>query len=101
LNTLSSQNQIGGFKETFKLPEKVKETSDLLFLDGKIITHNDSGDDALYKINSLSGVIVRTVSISNATNIDWKDMAENDTHIFIADIGSNNGNRLDLKFIAF
>ncbi|MFQ3306512.1 MAG: hypothetical protein ACI9K4_001584, partial [Polaribacter sp.] len=42
--TAYSQNQIGSFKEKFELPEKVKETSGLLFLDGKIITHNDSGD---------------------------------------------------------
>jgi hypothetical protein len=80
------------------LPEKVKETSGLLFLDGKIITHNDSGDAAkLYEVDSLSGAILRTVSISNATNVDWEDLAENDTHIFIADIGNNNGNREDLK----
>jgi hypothetical protein len=93
-----SQNQIHNFKEKFELPEKVKETSGLLFLDGKIITHNDSGDAAnLYEIDSLSGTIVRTVSISNATNVDWEDLAENDTHIFIADIGNNNGNREDLK----
>jgi hypothetical protein len=93
-----SQNQIRNFKEKFELPEKVKETSGLLFFDGKIITHNDSGDAAnLYEIDSLSGTIVRTVSISNATNVDWEDLAENDTHIFIADIGNNNGDREDLK----
>ena len=70
-NSAYSQNQIGDFKEKFELPERVKETSGLLFLDGKIITHNDSGDAAnIYEIDSLSGIIVRTVSISNATNID-------------------------------
>jgi hypothetical protein len=76
----------------------VKKTSGLLFLDGKIITHNDSGDAAnLYEIDSLSGAILRTISISNATNIDLEGLAENDTHLFIADIGNNNGNREDLK----
>ena len=93
-----NQAQISDFKEKFELPEKVKETSGLLFLDGKIITHNDSGNDAnLYEIDSLSGTILRTISIANATNIDWEDLAENDTHLFIADIGNNNGNRQDLK----
>jgi hypothetical protein len=93
-----NQAQISNFKEKFELPEKVKETSGLLFLDGKIITHNDSGNDAnLYEIDSLSGTILRTISIANATNIDWEDLAENDTHLFIADIGNNNGNRQDLK----
>lgn len=80
------------------MPDEVKETSGLLFLDGKIITHNDRGDASnLYEIDSLSGVITRTVTISNATNVDWEDLAENDTHIFIADIGNNNGDRSDLK----
>jgi hypothetical protein len=93
-----SQNQIRNFKEKFELPEKVEETSGLLFLDGKIITHNDSGNaPILYEIDSLSGTILRTISISNATNVDWEDLAEDDTHIFIADIGNNNGNRKDLK----
>jgi hypothetical protein len=93
-----TQNQVNNFKEKFELPDEVKETSGLLFLDGKIITHNDSGDAPnLYEIDSLSGAILRTVTISNATNIDWEDLAENDTHIFIADIGNNNGNRSDLK----
>ena len=93
-----NQAQISNFKEKFELPEKVKETSGLLFLDGKIITHNDSGNDAnLYEIDSLSGTILRTISIANATNIDWEDLTENDTHLFVADIGNNNGNRQDLK----
>jgi hypothetical protein len=97
-NCMYTQNQIHNFKEKFELPDEVKETSGLLFLDGKIITHNDSGDAPnLYEIDSLSGAILRTVTISNATNTDWEDLAENDTHIFIADIGNNNGNRSDLK----
>lgn len=97
-NFTHTQNQISDFKEKFELPDEVKETSGLLFLDGKIITHNDSGDAPnLYEIDSLSGAIARTVTISNATNVDWEDLAENDTHIFIADIGNNNGNRQDLK----
>ena len=86
-----NQAQISNFKEKFALPEKVKETSGLLFLDGKIITHNDSGDDAnLYEIDSLSGTILRTISTANAKNVDWEDLAENDTHLFITDIGNNN-----------
>jgi hypothetical protein len=33
----------------FELPEKVKETAGMLFLDRKIITHNDCGDAAYIK----------------------------------------------------
>lgn len=98
INSIIIQAQISDFKEKFELPIEVKETSGLLFLNGKIITHNDSGDASnLYEIDSLSGKVTRTVSISNATNVDWEDISENNTHIFIADIGNNNGNRQDLK----
>lgn len=92
------QSQVTNFKEKFELPIDVKETSGLLFLDGKIITHNDSGDNAnLYEIDSLSGNLLRTISISNATNIDWEDITEDENHIYIADIGNNYGNRTNLK----
>ena len=91
-------SQITNFKEKFDLPDETKETSGLLFLNGKIITHNDSGNNAnLFEIDSLSGNLLRTISISNATNIDWEDITEDENHIYIADIGNNNGNRIDLK----
>ena len=91
-------SQISNFKEKFGLPSEVKETSGLLFLNGKIITHNDSGDDAnLYEIDSLSGNLLRTVTINNATNVDWEDITEDEYHIYIGDIGNNNGTRTDLK----
>lgn len=89
--------QILGFKEKFTLPQEVSETSGLLFFNGKIITHNDSGDTAnLYEIDSLSGTLLRTITVANATHIDWEDIAENENYIFIGDFGNNNGNRTDL-----
>lgn len=98
LNCFLGQSQIGNFKEKFELPTEVKETSGLLFLDGKIITHNDSGDTAnLYEIDSLSGNLLRTININNATNVDWEDITEDENNIYIGDIGNNNGTRTDLK----
>jgi hypothetical protein len=98
LNCFLGHSQITNFKEKFTLPSVVKETSGLLFLDGKIITHNDSGDGAnLYEIDSLSGNLLRTINITNATNIDWEDITEDENHIYIGDFGNNNGNRSNLK----
>jgi hypothetical protein len=97
---LSSSNygQISNFKEKFKLPSSVRETSGLLFFDGKIITHNDSGNDAqLFEIDSLSGQLLRTIRINNVQNIDWEDITEDENHIYIGDFGNNEGNRTDLK----
>jgi hypothetical protein len=93
-----TNGQITNFKEKFTLPSKVDETSGLLFFNNKIITHNDSGDSAkLYEIDSLSGNLTRTITISNASNKDWEDITEDENHIYIADIGNNNGTRKDLK----
>lgn len=97
-NFIFSQNQIKDFTEKFELPNQVKETSGLLFFNGKIITHNDSGDNSnLYELDSLTGNLLRTVTITNATNIDWEDIAQDENHIYIGDFGNNNGNRINLK----
>lgn len=85
--------------DKFNLPETVKETSGLIFYNNTLITHNDSGNAAeLYEINTINGSITRTVTITNATNTDWEDIAQDDTYIYIGDIGNNNGTRTDLKF---
>lgn len=79
------------------LDQTVKETSGLIFFDGKLVTHNDSGDNPnLYEIDTISGAITRTVSISNATNVDWEDITQDDDYIYVGDFGNNNGNRGDL-----
>lgn len=80
------------------LNSAINETSGLLFLEDKIITHNDSGGaNELYEISPLNGTITRTITISNASNVDWEDLAADDTHIYIADFGNNTGSRTDLK----
>lgn len=74
------------------------ETSGLLFYNNKLITFNDSGGEAeLYEIDTHTGYITRTVAIANATNIDWEDITQDSSYIYIGDIGNNNGNRTDLK----
>lgn len=74
------------------------ETSGLLFYNNNLITHNDSGDEAnLYEIDISTGNIIRTVTIANAANVDWEDITQDASYIYIGDIGNNNGNRTDLK----
>lgn len=79
------------------LPNTVSETSGLLYYNNKLITHNDSGNLAqLYEIDTLSLTITRTVTISNALNVDWEDIAQDDLYIYIGDIGNNSGTRKKL-----
>lgn len=93
--TSFSQNIIS---EKYILPKLVKETSGLLFFNNKIITHNDSGNtNQLFELDSLDGSVTRTIDITNATNVDWEDITEDDNYIYIADIGNNYSSRKDLK----
>jgi hypothetical protein len=79
------------------LNTEVKETSGLIYFNGKLITHNDSGDQPkLYEIDTITGSVLRTVIIDNATNIDWEDITQDSLYIYIADIGNNSGDRTDL-----
>lgn len=80
------------------LENGVMETSGLIYLNGTLITHNDSGGNAeLYEIDINTGNITRTVEITNAINVDWEDISHDDTYIYIGDFGNNNGTRTDLK----
>ena len=57
------------------LQDSLKETSGLILINDRVITHNDSGgESALYEIDSVSGGISRKVIIENAPNIDWEDL---------------------------
>lgn len=84
--------------EVATLTSEIKETSGLIYLNQKLITHNDSGGEAaLYEIDSVTGNFTRKVVISNAENIDWEDICHDDTYIYIGDFGNNLGSRTDLK----
>ena len=79
------------------LQDSIKETSGLIYLNQKLITHNDSeGRPALYEIDTISGNVIRSVAVSNATNIDWEDICYDSTYLYIGDFG-NDGSRTDLK----
>ena len=79
------------------LPPSLSENSGLIFYGGKLITHNDSGNDpVLFEIDTVSLAVTRTVEITNAENIDWEDITQDDQYIYIGDIGNNLGTRTDL-----
>jgi len=86
-------------KLKYNLNDAVNETSGLLWWNKLIWTHNDSGGQPqLYGLDSSNGNIVRTVTITNASNTDWEDIAQDGQYIYIGDFGNNaNGNRTNLK----
>jgi len=77
-----------------ELDSAINETSGLLYLDGNIWTFNDSGGDpALYCVDPANGKIIRSTNIKNAVNRDWEDIAADDSHVYIADVGNNRATR--------
>ena len=92
-----STAQIENLSEKFALPTLLNESSGAIFFNDKLITHNDSGgENKLYELDTITGLITRTVTVSNATNVDWEDLAEDENFIYVGDIG-NIGSRTDLK----
>lgn len=80
------------------LPEEIQESSGLLWLDHRLITHNDSGGEPiLYEVDTMNCEILRRVFVENAENVDWEDLAKDETYLYIGDFGNNDGSRNDLK----
>src|SRR6056297_4303255 len=82
------------------LNDAMSESSGLINIQGRFITHNDSGGESiLYEIDTLSGEIARMVTVIGTENTDWEDLASDDTYIYIGDFGNNAGNRTDLRIL--
>ena len=98
LGSFNAIAQITNIEVKFTLPAILSESSGAFFFNNKLISHNDSGNEnRLYELDTISGTITRTVTIDNTINVDWEDITQDDTSIYIGDIGNNNGNRVDLK----
>lgn len=79
------------------LTDDMQETSGLILVDGSFYTFNDSGGEAeLYQIDTVSGLVARTIKVTDAKNKDWEAITADDEFIYIGDIGNNWGNRKDL-----
>ncbi|MGQ3013414.1 MAG: hypothetical protein ACT6QS_06895 [Flavobacteriales bacterium] len=92
LSAVAQQNlKIRGDKE---LPAGLREISGAVFWDGMLWAHNDGGDEpVLYALDTIDFKIRKKIHIQNAVNTDWEDIAQDETHIYIGDIGNNSGNR--------
>jgi hypothetical protein len=82
----------------FQLPAELIESSGLIYFHDEFWSFNDSGGEPiLYAIDPLTGKILRRVTITNATNIDWEEVTQDEKYIYIGDFGNNYGDRKDLK----
>jgi hypothetical protein len=79
------------------LSSDITESSGLIFYDSLLWTFNDGGHGAiLYGINLNSGITDKKIPLPNANNVDWEDITQDASSIYIGDIGNNWGNRRDL-----
>ncbi|MET3029366.1 SdiA-regulated domain-containing protein [Flavobacterium sp. UW10123] len=97
---LACQKQSGSdLKELYALPKKLKEVSGITYFPETktLYTLEDSGNkNAIYAIDS-SGKLTKTITISNATNVDWEDITKDKSgNIYIGDFGNNDNERRDL-----
>jgi len=78
----------------YSLPHEVRETSGLANIGGKLFTHNDSHHlPVLYALSPDDGRVLQRISLSNASNIDWEELARDDQYLYVGDFGNNSGQR--------
>ncbi len=81
-----------------RLPDVLHESSGIaMTLPGRLWSHNDSGNEnKIYCIDTL-GNLLKTITVSNASNVDWEELAlDNMQRLYICDVGNNNNDRQDL-----
>jgi hypothetical protein len=60
-------------------------------------THNDSGDKARIFATTAKGRLIKQIRIPEAKNVDWEDIAVDDSgYLYIGDFGNNSNKRKDL-----
>lgn len=77
------------------IDKKLFEISGIEFdKSGNLWAINDGGDaPTLYHVER-TGKIKRKVTVTNAKNIDWEDMTQDDFgHFFLGDFGNNSNTR--------
>jgi len=76
----------------------LEENSGIVYWNFRLWTHNDGGNTNEVIEMDTTGNIIRKITVSNATNVDWEDIAQDDTYLYVGDFGNNAaGNRQDLK----
>lgn len=101
IDTLNSSSQAKGWDgviERYSVwPDRVQETSGLASHDGLLWTINDSGDGPyLYALDSKHNIF-KTIIVDSAKNVDWEELAQDESYLYIADCGNNLGRRVELQ----
>jgi hypothetical protein len=97
---IACQNGSGKLTPLYNLPKKLKEVSGIVYAekDNLFWTLEDNGNaNKIYGLNGKNGKIERTITIENATNIDWEEITKDKAgNLYIGDFGNNDNVRKDL-----
>lgn len=88
-------------KKLFRLPQPLKEVSGITTYNNFLWAIADSGNNNLIFQLTENGKIVKEITVTNATNIDWEDLTkDSDGNLYIGDFGNNDNTRKDLCIYA-
>lgn len=81
------------------VPSAITETSGLIATGpNKLWSHNDSGSGAELYCFDTTGTLLRTLVVSNASNVDWEEITSDvQGRFYIGDFGNNSNNRSNLR----
>jgi hypothetical protein len=86
-------------KNSYLISDSLVETSGLIAFDNLLWTHNDDHDTTLYGLDS-NGKIQKKIKLENAKNIDWEEISQDSSYLYIGDFGNNfQGNRKNLQIL--
>lgn len=81
-----------------EFPAELAEISGMTAHDGLLWGINDSGNEpVLFGFNSQTLQTEKKVVAGNTYNIDWEDLAQDETSFYVGDFGNNLGDRKDLS----
>jgi len=84
----------------FSLISLLNESSGLCYTDGKLWSHDDSGNSAeIYSIDTSDGHLLQRIIVDNYPNTDWEEITADSLCLYVGDFGNNNGTRTDLKVL--
>jgi hypothetical protein len=80
------------------LPAGLSESSGIVATGrNSLWTHEDSGGEPVLSQLDSNAVLLRTVAVRNAANVDWEDVTSDSTgRFYVGDFGNNAQNRTDL-----
>lgn len=82
------------------LPNVLKGTSGLIWMNEKWWSQNNFSDINLYSFNADQVDQYESAPVAGTVNIDWEEIAQDASYLYIGDFGNNvNGNRKNLQIL--